>query len=152
MKLYITINGDPLNTYTTLDPCGGIGKIVQDFHNLDNVCQPNELTELLAPEILDFIHPSVFENTVKHYVSKLRHGGRIILGGTDLHDIAKKIMKSELTIQEANVYLYGGQLNWTTKCAAYSMYEIIDFLRGLGLKIIQQKCDDVKFVVTAERE
>lgn len=153
MKIYLTINGLPLNTYTTVDPFGGQGKTAVDHRNLDTVCSTNECTELYAPDILNHIHISELEIVIKHYISKLRHGGKLIIGGTDIRDIAKKIIKDDISLQDANVALYGsGPLNWLNKTGGYAMHNIVDLLKANGLKVNKMKSNDLKFIIEAQRE
>jgi hypothetical protein len=153
MKIYIGINTKAINGYKTVDPAGGIDKIALDHRCLDGVAETNECTEILAPTILNHIHASELERTLDHYISKLRHGGKLIIGGTDIRDIAKKIIKDELTYGQANILLYGmAPFNWVNQCGSYCMYDIVELLRTRGLKVVSQKCDDINFIVEAHRE
>jgi hypothetical protein len=152
MKLYLTINSQPLNGYTTIDPFGGIGKIALDHKNLDSVCETNECTEIYGPNILDYIHISSFNAVIDHYISKLRHGGRLILGGTDIRDISKKIIKDDITLADVNFLLYGpAPFNWLAKCGAHTMHDVTTILKEKNLEIISQKCDELKFIIEAKR-
>lgn len=154
MKLHIDINTNPLNGYTTIDPIGGdTTKICLDYRNLDSVVQTNECTEIYAPSILNYIHNAELDSIIKHYVSKLRHGGKLIIGGSDIRDIAKKIIKEEISLEDANKLLYGiAPFVWITKRGAYTMYDISSMLKTMGLKIITQKCDETKFIIEAQRD
>jgi hypothetical protein len=153
MKLYININTPPLSGYTTVDPAGGIAKKTIDHRNLDPVCETNECTEIYAPYILNHIHFTDLDRVLTHYITKLRHGGVLRIGGTDVRDVAKKIIKDELTIQQANDLMYGANsFNWVNHCGAYAMHDIVDFLRSKNLKVTAQKSDDINFIVEAVRE
>lgn len=153
MKLFVTINKEPINTYITVDPFGGSNKIAIDHRNLDQACSTNECMEIYAPEILDHVHFTELDNFIKHYISKLRHGGRLIIGGTDIRDIAKKIIKDELSINDVNNLFFGmSPMNWLSKTGSYTMHDIVNLLKQNGLKIVKQKCDDIKYIIEAKRD
>lgn len=152
MKLNIDIRGFILSGYTTVSPAGGLGKPI-DHRNLDAVCEANECEEIYAPHVLNHIHVGELDQVITHYISKLRHGGKLIIGGADIRDLAKKIIKDEITVEESNRLLYGPtHFNWVNHCSMYAMHDIVALLRSKGLKVVSQKCDDFWFSVEAQRD
>lgn len=152
-KLYLGLNVSPLSGYTTVDPVGGDGKIALDFRNLDQVAHPSECDEILADKILDYIHGSELYGVVEHWVSKLAHGGKIILGGRDVVSVAKLIVTGALNNADSNKMLYGLERSaWGVSYGMYECSEIVGILSELGLVIDKKRINGVEFIVEAHRE
>ena len=83
MKLQITIHDQPMSGYQYINPMYG-----QDIYNLDNIVSDNECTEIFADKIIDFISISNMFNMVSHWIKKLRHGGILVIGGTDCYELS----------------------------------------------------------------
>lgn len=153
MKLHIGVNLIPLNGYTNIDPIPGEGKVVGDFHSLDAFCQDSECLEILAPDLLDYVHGSDILNVVDNYVKKLRHGGRIIIGGTDFVEVAKKVATGEMHVHEANVAIFGkSKLAWESKQGCYSVADLVGLLTEKGLLLEVKRVNGTSFIVSAYRE
>lgn len=153
MKIYITTTQPGLNGYITINPTGLENTVVANIHNLDQQCDDAECTEILADDILDYIHGSQLVNTLKNWVSKLRHGGRLIVGGTDLIETAKNIVTGDLSLVDANRTLYGdSSMMFRNKVAQYTIKEVKDMLKECGLTIIKKRTQGIKFIVEAERQ
>lgn len=152
MKIYLGINITPIAGYTNCDACGGPDKVMVSPSNLDTVCEKAQCTELLAPNVLDYIHGSALISTIKNWTSKLRHGGKLIVGGTDVVTLSKKIWTGHTSTIDANKLLYGtGENVWAIKQGCYSCYDISHILREEGLNIIKQKISGIRYIVEAER-
>ncbi len=153
MKLSIGVNLIPINGYTTIDPTGGEGKTAIDFRNLDSVCDTSECTEINAPDILNFIHGSDLMNTLQNWVMKLRHGGKIIIGGSDLFECCKSVVLGQISVSDANLVFYNKRDSaWSTHFGMYECNEIVGLLSELGLKIDKKRINGNCFVVEAHRE
>lgn len=153
MKLFITVGAQALSGYTTIDPAGGEGKTSCDFRSLDSVCGQAEATEICAPEMMDYIHSNDIMNVLKNWVSKLRHGGRIIVGGTDLYEVSKGVVSGQLDTVSGNKTLYGNaQLFPFVKIGMYTRHDIESVLLELGLKIIHKRVNNRCYVVEAARD
>jgi hypothetical protein len=141
MKLNICVNGEYKENYKNIEP-----RI-----NLDDVVQNAECEEILALNIMDYIPTEIVYNILKHYVSKLRHGGKIILGGTDLVLLSKEIVTGRLNIVEANKMLHGsnGEIK---KNGQISLSDLDDILKSLNLKIMKRRIDGIKFYIEGVRE
>jgi hypothetical protein len=116
------------------------------------VCDDAECVELLADEILDYIHGSKLSETLNNWVRKLRHGGKIIIGGTDINTLARTIYSGKLSVIDSNKTLFGyGNNPWAIKMACYSCRDISAILQEMGLKVNKKRIAGIKFVVEAER-
>ncbi len=153
MKIHIGVKIPPLGGYTNIDPIGGENKISGDFRNLDAYCEDNECIEILGPNVLDYIHGSHILHVLNNYVKKLRHGGTISLGGTELVEVSRKVITGEMHIHEANIQLFGkGNYAWEIKQGCYSLKDIVGILEEKGLNILSKRTNGTEFIVKAYRE
>jgi hypothetical protein len=152
MKIYLGIDIQPIQGYTNLDPCGGHGKIPVEPSNLDTVCQQAECTELLADNILDYIHGSKLLATLQNWTGKLRHGGKLIIGGTDLTTLSRSLYHGKIPVSEGNKILFGwGDNPWATKMGCYSCFDIASILEEMGYTVVRKRLSGIKFIVEAQR-
>ena len=117
--------------------------------NLDAVAQPNECTEILADNILDYIPTNNMYDVLKHYASKLRHNGKLIISGTDIVLVAKDIVTQRLNLVEANKIIYGDRTE--VKSGMISMFDIIPLIESIGLKVMKKSYNDYIFTLEAVR-
>ena len=139
MKLRISIETEPLSGYITTVP-----KL-----NIDDVASSNECTEISA-EVLDYIPSQHMLDVIKNYTSKLRHGGKIVFGGTDMMMVAKDIVTQRLNLVQANEILHG-DFDSIHKNGQISMADLIPLLESLQLKIMRKSFNGYQFIVEAVR-
>lgn len=152
MKLHLSINSTPINGYTNVSPTGGENTVLSRIDNLEGIVDEAECTEILAEDVMDFFPASRILDILKYYTSKLRHGGKIIIGGSDFQSVCKCIITKRLDAVEANKILYGTQNStWEFKSGMISLDDLTDLLRGLGLKIIHKRLNNCKMCVEAVR-
>lgn len=146
MKLNITIQPYELNGYLNISPLKG-----ENIWQLS--AEPAECMEIIAEDIVDYIPNADLENVVKNYVSKLRHGGKIILGGTDVFEVSKRISMQSKDISELNQLIYGVEspTGWGFKRGISSIIYISSLLSQLGLRITKQRLNDCQYIVEAYR-
>jgi hypothetical protein len=96
MKIFLGKN-PPDDSYNTV----GFRK------NIDNVADSGECTEILGPNILDYIPKAEHADVIEHLISKLRHGGKIIIGGMDIISLAVNTFNKTISTSDANLLIYG---------------------------------------------
>lgn len=126
----------------------GYEDIICSYHNLDSLIEDGELEELRAIEILPLFSAKDFKKIIAHWTKKIAHKGKIIIGILDVMEIAKGIMKYDLTVEQARLYLYGHD---NEKLSVFSIREISNELENLGLKIMRKRVEDYKAIVEAQR-
>jgi len=147
VKAFITISEPAIEGYTYISPL--LGHYLNDISNL---VENNECTEILAPSIINYLPFNQLQQTISNWVSKLRHGGKIIIGGYDMYEIAKRIVRGEIETDLANVLLYGQQINvWDVQRSQITLTDLVDLMTHLGLKVIKKKLDGVEMIVEAVR-
>ena len=122
------------------------------LNDISNLVEDNECLEILAPTIINYLPFNQLQQIITGWVSKLRHGGKIVLGGTDLYEISKRVTRGEIDTDLANVLIYGQQTGvWDVKRSQLNLKDVSDLLSHLGLKIITKKLDGIDMVVEAIR-
>lgn len=151
MKVFLGLDVTPVSGHITVDPIGGEGKLALDFRNLDQVCDNGEC-EVINAQVLNFIHGSELYDVIAHWCTKLAHGGRIILGGTDMLEVAKMVITAELGNADCNKMIYGhSNSSWGFNKGMYEANEIAGILVELGLELDKKRIDGINYVVEAHR-
>jgi hypothetical protein len=103
MKIKLTVHDIPEKGYLTLDPAPQQGPAYKgSIVTLEGVVDAAEVTELLADSMLDYIPARAIEDAVRGWCKLLRHGGRIILGGTNANEIARLWINKQINTQVLN--------------------------------------------------
>lgn len=147
MKIYITNGEDTQKNYETVSPLLG-----HNIRLLNNELVANsECDEILAPDIIDYIPTSSLTETLRNYVSKMRKGSVISIGGTDLFMLCTIIVRRECSVLEANQEIFGGSYSHLCKNSLIGINDCSGLLEELGLKILSKTLDGVKYLVKAQR-
>lgn len=101
---------------------------------------------IFAPHVLNYVPFDKFNDVIHHYVSKLRHGGVITLGGTDLTELNKAYLIRVIDLGYFNKLIYGSSV-----AGIYTLDIIADKLSELGLIISKKRLDGVEMLVEAKR-
>lgn len=145
MKVQIVTQSIPISGYVQINPeTGG------NIHNIPS--EDNECVEIIADKICDYLPRIFLFKTLKHYLTKLRIGGKIVIGGTELKELAKNLVLND-NYEEFNHNLFGKfDSPWSIKTGVSSVTEISDFLQENGLIITKKRIDRHSFIVEAVRE
>ena len=152
MKVHLSINNDPINNYVNITSAGGEGRVACDFRNMDHICQAACAEEFYAPDMLDYVHGSQIIHVLKYWVSRLRKGGKIIVGGTDLFEFCKGVVSGQLNCVEANKVIFNDlNISPFLKQGLFVWSDIELMLTELGLKVIHKRISNRKFTIEAHR-
>ena len=149
MKLNLLIaSDDTLAGYVNIDAVvHSDNKERGDILELDWIAQENSCQEIRAVDIIDYVDISQKENVLKHWVSRLKKGGLITLGGFDLYLTARAIHKHELSFQDASNILYGVAGPSISKSGLLALAPLKEFLKALGVQITSTKLDNNRYIV-----
>lgn len=151
MKLKLTVNDVPDNDYITLDPCPLDGlAYTGSMINLGDICDKAEATEVLASTMLDYIPAETLERAISAWCELLRHGGKIILGGTNANQLSRLWLSGYIDATEYNRYIYGA--GPVRHAAIYSVADIEKHLVANGIRITRRHISDMVFIVEGIRE
>jgi SAM-dependent methyltransferase len=149
MKIKLVVHDLPDKEYITIDPAPMDGPaFTGDVLTLEGVCDKADCTVLLADEFLDYIPAPALEKAIQSWCELLRHGGRIILGGTNLNDLARKWLSRSIDVGALNQAIYG---NPVRKAGLHSLEQVEKVLVGNGIKITRKTILDGRFVIEGVR-
>lgn len=158
MKIKLSINDVPFSGYVNIDPFpkpspADCDQVIGDPRVSIGVAEDNECIEILAPNIVNYIHHTELMNFITEWAKKLRHGGKFILGGVDGFDVAKRYARQEITTQEYNAMLYGPQKTaWGYFLGNMPLHEITNIFEGIGLRIEKREVNNGHFIVVGVRQ
>lgn len=121
-----------------------------DIFSLPNIARSECIS--IKCFLTDKIPLSSIGSVVNTYVSKLRHGAKILFSGTDINQVCLGVVNRQLDVVEANALLYGGPEPHNLNSGLYSINDISALLQGLGLRITKKAFSGLQYIVEAERE
>ena len=145
MKINITLGGSGYKSgYVNVDPTlkrmgeevvlenannGQTNVIKADIRNLDEITLENECVEIVAEDILDYLQLGESRKVLAHWISKLRHGGKIVVGGTDILEVCRMFYKKAIDTDSLNVLMHGNfEEVWSVKLSHTTMEDLVSFL------------------------
>lgn len=156
MKINLLINNATgiLNGYENVDLFADKddGRILSDYSNL-HFCSPNEALEIRADNIIQFFEISKVEKMVDHWVSRLRHGGKLTVLSVDSYSIALAFSRFEITPQDFNKLTFGQQKTpWDCHKSSSTIHSLATLLASKGLEIVSKKMSGYNYCLIAERK
>lgn len=159
MKVKLSVGEVPYSGYLNIDPYPILeqGKehniIPGDIKNIDNHVENAQATEILADKVLNYVNHSEMVPVLQHYVSKLRHNGKLIVGGTDATEAAKSYLSGRLDTVAFNDLVFGSSQNaWGQKSGLMTLIELAQILEDLGLNITKKRIDETSMFVKGVRQ
>lgn len=154
MKLYLSINGAPISNYLNLSPIQGDISLGQEwvcwsnFGDLSQFAEHGEVWEILADNIIDYFPLSDIAKVLEYWAKLLRHGGKLIVGGTDAGELSREFFLGNIPVQDLNKIVYGenarkSSLNYTVG--------IVELLESFGLVVDKKRINGTKFIIEAKR-
>lgn len=148
-------SGDVLHTHLNLDPFTAeeTDSLTRaDVKNLNDFVDDAEAQEIIALDVIDYIPLMDINKVIEHWVTKLRHGGSLIIGGVDLFEVSKAFAQYRLDITQANQLIHGEQSKpYLVKRVNFSTIGLVDYLTSLGLKIQKKRVNNFYMIVEAIR-
>ena len=158
MKINITVGSSHvMNGYLNIDPITGQdieeAQIIRaDIRNLDDVAMDSECREIIAENVLDYLAKEDSKIALANWVKKLRHKGRIIVGGIDAYEVCKQFYQRVIPIEEFNIAMHGSLENpWEVKLSHSTLSELENQLRSLGVEILSKRVNGLNMVIEGER-
>jgi hypothetical protein len=119
--------------------------------NLDKWVDNGEAAEILAYDVIDFLEPTQVFDTINHWVGKLAHGGKIVIGGTDIYNVCLDFSRFKINIVQANKALHGSfEKPFLFRRVNYTLDGLVNQLRDCGLKILKKRFDTETYMMTVE--
>lgn len=149
--------GDVLDTHLNINPFTKKtqeGFLVRgELTNLDKYVDDAEVDEMVALDVIDYIPTTQTKEALDNWLSKLRVGGRIIIGGIDILSISKSITDGSLDAPLANLLIHGKQDKpYLIKRASFSAYDLSKYLESsYNLGIVKKDIINYNMLVEAQR-
>ncbi len=144
---YLNIDG-----IATADECKADGRIAARVDNLEHTVDANELEELVAMDVLDYFPMKEADEILNHWLSRLKHGGRLTVGVVDLRQIAREVLSNTCDIADANVLLFGKEEEgWQFKHCVFTTTILVNILRAKGYAIESKLAMNKRAIVTVRR-
>jgi hypothetical protein len=147
-------NGSPLSGYTNVDPHSYDKEDVinGDITDLNDIVDDSEATEILVADVIDYLPRAMVAKAISHWVTKLRHKGRIVIGGHDIYEITKIMSQQGISAEEISDVLHGTQNHpWEFKASHTTAADLAKTLEQHGLKILKKRVSGFKMIVEAIR-
>ena len=139
MKVYLTVKGDNISGYHNIDASSG-GDIVK----MDGV-EDSEATEIIASDIINFTDISSINDLLSGWVKKLRHGGRIVVGGVEIDEVCKAFISKAIDVNQFNKLVHEGRGSQITTT------DLEKILINHGLTITKKRTDNFNMIIEAIR-
>lgn len=156
MKINLLRNtNDVLSGYLNIDPFTmgtDTDKVAGGLTDLSYHVDDAEASEIIARDILDYFDPPTGDRALENWIRKLRHGGKLVVGGTDLYEVAKAITNYSLLPEAANKLLYGSFTQpWEMKKHSTCLLATASWLEVKGLHVIKKRLNNFSYCVEAQR-
>ena len=160
MKINITIGSkETKNGYVNIDPITGSTEpeknqsIKADIRNLDSIVDDSECTELIAEDALDFLESKEALTTLSHWIKKLRHGGKIVVGGIDAYETCRLFFQQKIDLQSFNALIHGDFSSpWDVRLSHLTMEELSNYFIKHDLQILKKGVEGFRMFVKGERQ
>lgn len=150
-------DGDILQTHLNINPFAKNDEqenVIRDsVENLDKHVDSSELKELIAYDVLDYISLDKHEDAIENWASKIRMGGKIIIGGVDFFEVSKAFSQYKLGSLEANILIHGTQTKpYLIKRLSHTAVGLSEYLtQRFNFTITKKRVSNYQMVVEAER-
>lgn len=166
MKINITLGDkDILTGYLNIDPTHDASDlnvltkeslsrniVKADIRNLDSHIENAECKEIIVNSVSDFLEFEDAIAAIKHWVSKLRHNGKLVIIGSDAHEICKQFLQGDIELPEFNKKIHGDFSEpWDVKMSHFTMESMSELLQSLDLNISKKRIRNTNFIVEAVR-
>jgi predicted SAM-dependent methyltransferase len=104
----------------------------------------NECSEIIADNILDAVPIRYMAQTLKLLTDKLRMGGKLVIGGTDLRLFCKQVLNETISPTDANAII--------SQCQSMTnLEEIVGLVSTTNLKIQTTNINGIHFEICCTR-
>ena len=144
--------GDYLNGYTNIaqseNPnypdiqCG-------DATTLDWIADNGEMDEIIADKVLEQFPTEITDQVISNWVSKLRVGGKIVIGILDLYEVVRMAHFRLMTIEQFNNITFGKNNDRRSLLSTQQLIEKV--CKPHSLKVVDHTLTGADSTITFER-
>lgn len=103
-KIQVTIDQPNIKGYMFASPQNE--SLKEDFVELKQFGSECEIDEIYAPEMLDAFEIANIPKYLSAWISLLKVGGKLVIGGTDIYLLSKASISRSLSIEDINKVLF----------------------------------------------
>lgn len=110
LKVQIGVRLTPLSNYLNIDLAAKPNeqdRVLGDVFKLDPLIDANECSEIILCDTLDYLHVQARAQALQHVLTRIAHGGKIIIMGNDVYEVSRLVHNGQLDLQQANNIVYG---------------------------------------------
>ena len=148
-------SGQKLQGFLNINPIPNEDEdvITSDVTNLDFFVDDAEAEVIIARDVINFLPRRYMTAATNHWVKKLRHGGRIVMGGLDIYSLSRDVISKKISLHDLNIILYGSESpSWDVRTNIFNMESLVSYLKtDCGLTIMKSRIDKYEIVVEAIR-
>ena len=104
----------------------------------------NECTMILANDILDLFHIDNVPQLLEHLVKKIRMGGELVVGGTDVRLFGKAVSNDQMDELSASRLIASAQSMTTFE-------QTSGILKAMGLKMLSAQISGIHYEIKVSR-
>lgn len=104
-----------------------------------------ECTEILAPTVVNIMHYTKIQEVLLQWHRKLRIGGTVILGGYDLVEFCKNVIRYSISKEEKNAIIAGSG-------CFFPLDEITTLCQLVGFKVKKRQLSGIRYTLELTRE
>jgi len=104
----------------------------------------NECSFILASDCLDLFSHEKVPNLLFKARQKLRMGGKLMVGGTDIRLLARAIINGSIDTQSANNILFN-------KRSCSEVNDVVKTLEDIGLNVLSMRISGIHYEIEASR-
>jgi len=142
------------DTYTNISPFASpdSGFLQVDIRNLDEICSDDEVKEILAVDVINYLTADDTIKSIQNWIKKLKCGGRLILVFDDIYEIARRIYVQILNNEEINHIIYGKQEKpYEIKRSAFPMHWLKNHILAQNTRLIKCRLDNHQAILEVEK-
>jgi hypothetical protein len=134
------------------EPCSD-GRVRGALHQLHEHADGGEAAEVLALGVLEFFPAEAADKVLRHWVSKLAHGGTITLSCWDARELCRGYLAGTLSHDQFNGALHGAPSEQPpkTRLCCLTAQGLSAALEGLGLRVLTRRLSGYQAILTARR-
>lgn len=156
MKIQLVYGeGDLYNGYLVLNPFleQETDQVKRcDIKNIDNFCCDGECEELIAVNVLEYFNASKIPEILSHWIKKVAINGKIIIGVTNVYDVARCFVNGVINLETFNALVHGtNEKPYLVKRSCLTSTLIENYLKSAGLKIMKRKINNYNVIIECVR-
>ena len=126
--------------------------VMADVCNLDMFVDDAESDVIIAYDVINFITKPRVIGAIDHWIKKLRHGGRILIGGVDIYELSRDIFTQNTDIKTINSIIFGDEAQpWDIRKNCFYTESLVNHFVDNGLEILKTRIDKYNMIVEAIR-